>query len=253
VLPWEHRAPPVVYKYLPPERFHILPDGRVRFSQRSVFEDDHELQPDYATFGTRSEIWRFAIAKGIRLSRGGLPAGVIVEALVGNERYQKLAIETLQKNVHARDEIGSFCVTEAIDSQRMWSEYAANETGFAIGFDTNHTEFKRLSTPGRFGKVFYSDEPVGSALASLFTNEAAGDMFRKRMKYAFEREWRIVRLLRRLELHSASTFMSPFNPLCVSEIISRPGCSIEDRIRLLVRDDARYEHVRVTRLDAKLC
>ncbi|HXN63864.1 MAG TPA: DUF2971 domain-containing protein [Candidatus Acidoferrales bacterium] len=224
----------------------------MRFSQRSVFEDDHELQPEYAMFGTRSEIWRFAIAKGIRLSGGGLPAGVIVEALVGNARHQKLMIETLKNNVHARDEIGSFCVTEAIDSQRMWSEYAANDTGFAIGFDTNHAEFKRLSTPGKFGKVFYSDEPVGSALASLLTNEAAGDMFRKRMKYAFEREWRIVRLLRRLELHGAAIFMSPFNPLCVSEIIIRPRCSVEDRIRLLVREDARYNHVKVKRLDDQL-
>jgi hypothetical protein len=36
------------FKYLPPERFHVLTDCRVRFSQRTAFEDDHELQPDYA-------------------------------------------------------------------------------------------------------------------------------------------------------------------------------------------------------------
>src|SRR5438094_9356899 len=91
--PWEHPVPPVLYKYLPPERLHVLSDRRVRFSQRTVFEDDHELQPDYAIFGTASEIWRYAISIGFPLSRGGLPASVVVAAMVGNPKMQKIRSE----------------------------------------------------------------------------------------------------------------------------------------------------------------
>jgi hypothetical protein len=36
-------------------------------------------------------------------------------------------------------------------------------------------------------------------------------MFRKRMKYAFEREWSSLRLLRRLEAHEGGIFLSPFD------------------------------------------
>jgi len=59
----------------------LAPGGRVRFSQRTAFEDDRELQPEYAIFGTASEIWRYAISTGFPLSRSGLPARVIVAAL----------------------------------------------------------------------------------------------------------------------------------------------------------------------------
>jgi hypothetical protein len=117
--PWEHPIPPVLYKYLSPERFHALNDCRVRFSQRSVFEDDHELQPDYAIFGTESEIWRYAISTGFQLKRGGLSAREMVAEMAGSSRVQKIAIDSLQKNVRARDELGIFCLTEATNSDQM--------------------------------------------------------------------------------------------------------------------------------------
>lgn len=193
MLPWEHPVPSVLYKYLPPERLHVLSDCRVRFSQRTVFEDDHELQPDYAIFGTRSEIWRYAISIGFPLARNGLSASVVVEAMAGSPRAQKIGIESLQKNIRVRDELGIFCLTEATDSDQMWTEYADKGRGFIIGFDTAHIGFDQLKGRGHLGKVFYSDEPIGSALGSLWNDDAVGAPFRKRMKYAFEREWRAAR------------------------------------------------------------
>jgi hypothetical protein len=96
----------------PPERFHVLDDCRVRFSQRTVFKDDHELQPDYAIFGTSSEIWRYALSIGFQLKRGGLSAPVMVEAMARSPKAQKLGIEALQKNIKARDKLGILCLTE---------------------------------------------------------------------------------------------------------------------------------------------
>lgn len=244
--PWEHPVPPVLYKYLPPERLHVLSDRRVRFSQRTVFADDHELQPDYAIFGTASEIWRYAISIRFPLSRGGVPASVVVAAMAGNPKMQKIGIESLQKNIRVRDELGIFCLTEAADSDQMWTEYADERRGFIIGFDTLHNGFDQLKGRGHLGKVFYSDEPIGSALGSLWNDDAVGALFRKRMKYAFEREWRSVRMLKRLEHCPSDVFLSPFDPASVREIIIRPNCAVGANLHDLVEaPDGRYQHVQI--------
>jgi hypothetical protein len=138
--PWEYSAPSFLYKYLPPDRFHVLNDCRVRFSQRSVFKDDHELQPDYASFGTESEIWRYVLSIGFKLDPK-LPANVLVKLLAESPKHQKTAVDSLQQSITVRDELGVFCLTEAADSDQMWAEYAGNGKGFVIGFDPNHARF----------------------------------------------------------------------------------------------------------------
>src|SRR5947209_11336426 len=57
--PWQKPLPPVLYKYYPPERFHVLTDCMVRFSQREVFDDQCDLRPEVANFGTAEEIRAF--------------------------------------------------------------------------------------------------------------------------------------------------------------------------------------------------
>lgn len=245
--PWEHEVPPILYKYVPPARLHVLTDCRVRFSQRTAFEDDHELQPDYAIFGTESEIWRFALSQGFQLKRGGLSASVIAAALARSSRAQRVAVEVLQSNIHARDEVGIFCLTEVSDCDRMWTEYAGNGTGFGIGFNTSHAEFGQLRGRGKLGKVLYSDEPIGSALGSLWNDDAIGALFRKRMKYAFEREWRAIQMLHRLEAHPGGVFLSPFDPASVCSIIIRQECTVEENLSRLVVHDPRYNHVAIIR------
>jgi len=243
--PWEYPPPPVLFKYLPPERLHVLTDCRVRFSQRTAFEDDRELQPEYATFGTQDEIWRFAISTGSQLSRGGLPASVVVDALATDPRHQKLAIENMQRSTTVKDELGCFCLTEVEDSDRMWREYAGSEKGFMLGFDTTHKGFiQQLMPRGCLGTMSYSDEPFGSALGAM-ENEGAGVMFRKRVKYSFEREWRVVRLLKRLERSSDGVFVSSFDPASVCRILVRPTCSVDAELRKIICSDVRYHHVQI--------
>jgi hypothetical protein len=243
--PWEHTVPSVLYKYVPPERLHVLNDCRVRFSQRTVFEDDHELQPEYAIFGTDSEIWRYALSIGFQLKRGGLSAAEMVAAMAGSSRAQKVGIEALQKNIRIRDELGIFCLTEAIICDQMWTEYAGNARGFVVGFDTAHEGFEQLKGRGHLGKVSYSDEPIGSALGSLWNDDAVGALFRKRMKYVFEREWRSIRMLHRLERRAGDVFLSAFDPASVREIVIRPDCGVERDLQQLVADDSRYKHVQI--------
>jgi hypothetical protein len=220
-----------------------LRDCRVRFSQRSVFDDDHELAPDVARFGTLDEIWRFILSEGIKLPVG-LPVNILVMLIAESPRAQEMATQITKKNIKSLDQIGIFCLTESSDSERMWAEYADTGKGFVVGFSTAHAGFGQLSSPGRIGKVSYSDEPFGSYLGIL-ENEGVAPLFRKRMKYAFELEWRSIRMLKRLEHNGDNVFLSAFNPASVSEIIIRAECAVEVELRQLIATDERYQHVRI--------
>jgi hypothetical protein len=143
------------------------------------------------------------------------------------------------------NEFGVFCLTESADSAQMWIEYADDGKGFVVAFDTTQTGFAQLNSPGKLGKVFYSDEPYGTYLGML-ENEGVSFFFRKRMQYAFEREWRSIRALKRLERHPSDIFLSAFDPGSVHEIIIRPGCAVEKQLREIVATNARYIHSRVT-------
>ncbi len=168
-----------------------------------------------------------------------------MKALAGSSKAQKLGIESLQRNITVHDELGIFCLTEAATCDQMWREYAGNGTGFVIGFDTGHAGFELLKTPGRLGKVSYSDAPFGSALGTLLNEDAAGAIFRKRMRYAFEREWRSIRMLRRLECCARGAFLSAFDPASVREIIIRPDSSVKMDLQRLLATDDRYQHVKI--------
>ncbi len=208
--PWEHPVPPVLYKYCYPNRLDILRNCRVRFSQRSVFEDDHELQPDYRAFGTAGEIWRFVLRTGTGLDPR-VPPNILIELIAQSRKAQLLATQTALKNMKSIDEVGIFCLSETLNSDRMWNEYADQGRGFVIGFDTQHQNFSKLTMPGRIGKVNYSDEIPETFLGTMET-EGAAILFRKRLKYSFENEWRSIRFLSRLERSDGDVFLCPFIP-----------------------------------------
>jgi hypothetical protein len=244
--PCDYPVPATLYKYFPPERTHLLQDGRVRFSQRTVFADDHELQPDFASFGTEGEILRFVLLGRFLFDTGGLPLNVIVRLIAENPKHQANALAVAVQNTKSIDRIGVFCLTEANDREQMWSEYAAEGTGFVFAFDTTHPDFRQwVSNPGRLGKVEYSDQPFGSFLGAM-ENEGAGTLFRKRMRYSFEAEWRSIRMLHRLERRGLDVYLGAFSPASVREIIIRPTCAVEEQLRQVVENDARYRHVPIS-------
>jgi hypothetical protein len=242
--PWEFAVSPILYKYLHPGRTHILESCRVRFSQRAVFEDERELQPGYASFGTEDEILRFVISKAIQLDPR-IPTNVLVKLIAEDPRHQEKAKRIAEQNIKSIDHLGIFCLTEAPDNERMWAEYADNSRGFVLAFDTTHPSFAQLRTPGTFGKVEYNDEPFGTVLGAL-EREGASGLFRKRIKYAFEAEWRSIRLLKALEKFAGDVYLSSFDPACLREIIIRSECLPEAEIRRIIEKDARYKHVVVT-------
>lgn len=149
------------------------------------------------------------------------------------------------------DSVGIFCLTEAEDCDRMWSEYADASRGFAIAFEPQCRAFDQLRTPGRFGKVAYNDDPVGTYLSLALTGElggAAAMFFRKReTPYSFEKEWRSIRMLKALE-KSGDCFFSRFDPLCIRQFRTRPACVVQSELRHFIESDERYRHVEFVQL-----
>jgi hypothetical protein len=247
MLPWEHAVPPILYKYLHTNRLHVLADSRVRFSQRTVFEDDHELQPEYSAFGTVQEIERH-ILRTPSAQTPGMSPHELAQRIAADPKHQGKAIEAAVRNIKSINEMGILCLTVTARSERMWSEYADSGRGFVVAFDTSHNGFRKLTHPLGAGKVSYCDKAFATFLG-MMENNVFDPLYRKRMKYSFEQEWRSIRLLKDLERYAGDVFLSPFDPTCVREILIRAECPIEKELRDLIARDARYRHTQITLVD----
>jgi hypothetical protein len=248
--PWQKPLPPVLYKYYPPERFHVLTDCMVRFSQREVFDDQRDLRPEVANFGTAEEMRAFMNSDPV-LARHppALKEAVIAHVLNTPGREQEL-IRQAQGWLTAPEEFAVFCLCENSRSRQMWNQYASNGKGFVVAFDTRHPAFVSLRSPGLIGGVDYGDEPISSFLSKY----GASAFFRKRTRYGFEAEWRSVRALTRFKDiidpgSGPAIYLARFNPACIARILILKECSLELNLRTLAAVDARYRNVTVTLID----
>ena len=94
-------APPILYKYLPPERIDALENRELRFSKPAEFND---------TFDSKY--------------------------LVLKNQKQELV-----NRMRLRSRVGILCLTERSDDHLMWVHYAKNHTGFVVGLDASSSFF----------------------------------------------------------------------------------------------------------------
>lgn len=95
--------------------------------------------------------------------------------------------------------VGVLSLTESNNNELMWSHYANSHNGFVVAFDCDNAFFKPgKSDPrlcGELMNVQYTDEiPV------VFVEPGNIDIpkeifFTKTMKWSYEREWRMVKML----------------------------------------------------------
>jgi len=239
---YEKPAPRFLYKYYRPERLHVLRECLVRFSQRTVFEDDRELRPDVVAFGTEEEIRTYMQFDPWFRSLPTWLNELVIRKVLMSPGWQARLVGITQSTMKAPNEFAVFWLCEQPNSDQMWIDYAAR-TGFVVVFDTTHPGFTTLRTPGLLGKVTYSDQPLGTFLGS----HGPDAFFRKRAKYEFECEWRSIRALHRLDRNGEHdghpVFVSRFDPACITEIIVRPDCSVRQQLEDLLTMDVRYRHV----------
>ncbi len=249
VFPWDkYPLPRVLYKYFPPERLHVLTQCLIRFSQRQVFEDAYDLYPEIATFGNRAAIMEFMASDPV-LSRHPPSLREAVAAHVPNTpgREAELIRQT-QEWLTEPDSLLVLCLTEDPSSDQMWEQYADARRGFVIAFNTSHPSFQHLQSPGRIGKVEYTDEPVPDFLTTYGMNA----FFQKRIRYKFEAEWRSIRRFTRFPPENIRRpkdalpiYLAPFDPACITTILIKPECAVEWELRTLAAVDCRYTHVPV--------
>ena len=65
------------------------------------------------------------------------------------------------------------------------------------------------------------------------------------MKYAFEQEWRCIRMLKRLERSAGEIYVGQFDPAAISQVIITGDCSVQKELRGLVQTDGRYRHLEI--------
>ena len=249
IFPWEkYPVPPFLYKYFPSERLPVLTKCLIRFSQRQVFEDTFELRPEIASFGNEAAIIKFMEIDPV-LSRHPLELReAVAKHVLKTPGRETALIKQTQQWLTEPDMMGVLCLTEHPTSDQMWEQYAGAGRGFVIAFDTIHPAFNLLRTPGRLGKVEYTDERIQDFLTTYGVNA----FFQKRTRYKFEAEWRSIRRFTRFPPenilrpeHGLPIFLAPFDPACITAIFIRPECAVEWELRTLAAVDARYRHVAV--------
>jgi hypothetical protein len=229
---------------------HVCLDCSPRISQREVFDDQRDLRPEVANFGTAEEMRAFMdIDPVLACHPQALKEAVIRHVLNTPGREEELIRQT-QRWLTAPEQFAVFCLCENSLSRRMWNLYASNGQGFVVTFDTRHPTFRLLKSPGLIGGVEYSDEPIPSFLSRY----GASAFFRKRTRYNFEAEWRSVRALSRFKNvinpeEGPAIYLANFNPACIKGILVLGECAVEWEIRTLTAVDARYQHTAVTLLD----
>ncbi len=250
VFPWEHPVPRILFKYYPPDRFRVLTECLVRFSQRQVFDDELEFTPPIANYGTEDEMLTFMKADPVLNQRPEEFMKLAAKRILSSPEREQEQIDQVKLYLTAPNEYVAFCLTEDPQCERMWTEYAANRTGFVIAFDTTHPRFSLLRRPGLLGKVEYTDEPISSMLSAYGLDA----FFRKRTRYRFEAEWRSLRSKRRFKSIVAhkgglDVYLAAFDPACIAALLIRKECSVELKLRLLASVDFRYRHVPVRFID----
>jgi len=134
--------------------------------------------------------------------------------------------------------VGVLCLSEIRDSLLMWGHYTDNHQGFVIGFDQDHPFFSvRRGPEDEFGflrQVKYCRSRPRVTLADTTGMEWFET---KSDDWAYEKEWRMMRILRdaesQLEAVPHPVCLFSFPPDAIVEIVVglRSSPELRDRLR----------------------
>ncbi len=205
----------ILYKYLQPVRVDVLEQKMIRFTQPGDFNDPFEFRPYIHSAASDDQIRNveanFDKLVDAELAQYGalLQPGVgriLKETLTRNkttvleslQRLQPNALKSLSPSIDAllNQNVGILCLSELADSILMWGHYTDDHRGFVIGFDSDHAFFsKRRSNQDEFGflrPVNYQRERPRVVLSDT---SSAVWFSTKPDQWAYEREWRMLRVL----------------------------------------------------------
>jgi len=207
----------LLYKYLAPDRVDVVAKRLIRYTQSSALNDPFEGRPSITAISD-NETARLAFQnllpeqtmesyKQLDEKQKKLISFELFSALV-NARFKALEPQLpnvlnaftpfVKKVIHEKMDkhFGILSLSEVADNVLMWSHYAADHTGFVLGFDATNPHFDERKSEAddlrHLRPVVYADDrPKGPM------NEWDGIklFWVKSKKWEYECEWRIVRPL----------------------------------------------------------
>lgn len=250
----------ILYKYFPPERIDVLRNRRVRFTQPADFNDPFEFKPVIQEISSDDDVGEYVEKNYDQLVEEELAKyGSIVPAFAKNVLPEFIAAQ--KKNLPAlfralspqlitairpklsellNRHIGVLCLSEVRNSLVMWGHYASNHCGFVVGFDSEHPFFNHRRTESdEFGflrKVKYTQHRPHVTLAN---SDSVIWFEQKSHEWAYEKEWRVLRVLHEANLviqsQPFSIHLFEFPAAVVREKIvgMRANTALRDEIQLL--------------------
>jgi len=202
----------ILYKYLQPSRLDVLQHRRIRFTQPGDFNDPFEFRP--CIQGAASDNYveeHFEELVEDDLSKYGaltniVPKSVLKETLFAQknklpELFRLLEPQLIQRassffDTFLNQNVGVLCLSEIRDSILMWGHYTDNHQGFVIGFDSDSPFFsKRRSESDEFGFLRHVNYQIQRPQVILSDTTSSAWFETKSEQWAYEKEWRIVRVL----------------------------------------------------------
>jgi hypothetical protein len=182
-------TPPILYKYLPPERLDILVNGKIRITQPTSTNDpfdllpfvqplaDHDIPSNMATY--------LADNPPLETPRSELPPSrPTTVAAELSQRFKAVTVKVFKS-------VGIISLTATPSSLPVWAHYADNHRGFVIGFKIPSSDFL-------IGPIDYTAERP-TFRTELDTNGSIrtdGDpmkvLLAKSREWEYEKEWRIL-------------------------------------------------------------
>ena len=247
----------IIYKYLPPARVDVLEKRRIRFSQPAELNDPFEFSPTLEAVFSDETIKRFMDEEFDQMLKvelekyGALAPSVALRLFPDFIASRKRQFPDLLRGLNPRlvehlkarftdffnRSIGALCLSEVRDSQLMWAHYTDNHKGYVIGFDSTDQFFNaRRTSSDEFGwlrRVIYVKNRPTITLANSGSEHwflSKGD------QWAYEKEWRILRVLREADeiipSSSLPVHLFSFNAPVINEVIVGMHASNETKLRL---------------------
>jgi len=265
----------ILYKYLKYERKDILESGLIRFTQPKNFNDPFEALPNV------KYIFSAEFVSGIiRILSDKKQLNSFVNKLnsenskrifqelyftyqESNSAEKELMInrllgdseENLSKSIQSywNDQIGILSLSEENDNLTMWSHYADEHKGFAIGFNPKKiTDLKSQFMQLR--KMHYSCIRPKLSLFELEQSKEERNkkwlnafLLTKSKDWAYENEWRQINYLKyatkTLESNGQQIKLFKYNPESIESIYL--GCKMPPENKKRIVDLTRNLNIRI--------
>ena len=213
---WKTDYPMILYKYLQRARLDVLKAKKIRFTQPGDFNDPFEFRPRIQSVASEEHVRAYVEDNFEQLVEQQLDKyGALIKAppqpALKELLYQQKAripelFRLLEPPMIAKvsslldgalnQNVGVLCLSEVRDSILMWGHYAENHRGFVVGFDSKHPFFSlRRTEQDEFGILRQVDYQRKRPIVTLSDTSSPAWFQTKSEQWAYEKEWRIVRVL----------------------------------------------------------